>query len=58
MSMSEKGSDEQMTDEQREELARRTDEQRAEVVEEERKTAAQPVQDDPVADEERVDGPE
>jgi hypothetical protein len=38
--MSEKGSDDQMTDEQREELQRRLELERAMVLEEERKTAA------------------
>jgi hypothetical protein len=39
---SEQGSDEQMTDEQRAELARRLDLEKAAAVEEERKTEAQP----------------
>jgi hypothetical protein len=44
--MSEQGSDNQMTDEQREELERRLDLEQAATVEEERKTAAQSTQDD------------
>jgi len=41
--MTEKGSDDQMTPEQRAEVQRRADLAEAEVVEEERKTEAQPV---------------
>jgi len=37
----EKGSDDQMTDEQREQIRRRAEVEQAEVLEEERKTAAQ-----------------
>jgi len=40
--MSEKGSDDQMTPEQREALERQVELQEAETLEEERKTAAQP----------------
>jgi hypothetical protein len=47
--MSEQGSDDQMTPEQREEVARRAELDEAETVEEERKTEAQPVEDDPAA---------